>query len=205
MKPHPLSFEGTRFPSAALAVPTHPDDKRPLPRMGIALRGKGRKWSASSSAGFWRSFPDLRTSGEAVDWVGRYGDPFGQGRLAYTDGWHSFAEELRDYATLWGPPDRDGVSHFTDRSVPEVRIDGMPIIFNGTDYIHVCENLALYMRHSALDCWRRRVSMRRCEVCTHWFELRRSTGRVCSNACQIIKSNLQKGNDSGFGSQKETA
>jgi hypothetical protein len=190
---------------ARLAVPPHPDDRRMLPRMGIGSTGKGRKWSATSSAGFWRSFPELRSPDEAVNWLQRYGEPFDQGQIAYTDGWERFADELRDYATLWGPPDQNGVSHFIDHSEVDVRIENVPIIFNKKAFVPVCENLALYMRFSALDCWRREVPMRRCDICGHWFELRRNTGRVCSNRCQIIKSNQEKGKADGFGTETQTA
>jgi hypothetical protein len=202
MKSSPLFFGGTRWPAARLEVPPHPDDRSFLPRVGIGISGKGRPWSAHDARGFWRTLPEVNTAEEAVRWVARYGDVYGElstdNRLVFTDTWRLQADQLGEIANYWRAPGDDGVSYFADRTPPEVTFENLTVRISASTWLTpVCENLSIYMLFSAFDAARRKVPMRRCEVCNHWFELRRSTGRVCSNACQIIKSSREKGNDNG--------
>ena len=44
------------------------------------------------------------------------------------------------------------------------------------------------MMASAIDMLHRKAMMRRCEVCNEWFEIQRSTGRICSAACKTRKA-----------------
>jgi hypothetical protein len=210
MKPSPLYFEGTRWPTARVAIPADQDDHRTFPRIGIKISGKGRRFRETEGRGYWRSFPEIQTADEAVRWVQRYGDPYGElsanRPIAFTDAWHLQMDQLRDLAVAWDPPGADGVSRFSDKAGPiQIKVEGVPLLFDSTvgEFAPQCEHSAFYMLISAIDCVRRKVPMRRCEVCGHWFELRRSTGRVCSNACQIIKSSREKGIERGFVQEKD--
>ena len=213
MKPNPVYFESTRWPGAKLEVAPHPDDKELIPRIGIGVSGTGRRWVANKSLGFWRSFPEIQITDEAIEWVRRYGNPLehlgGDRRIIFTDGWNDLAEVFSRAASLWDAPGEDGVSRFNGRHIGkpiEINSPPMTINFNSmTGFRIVIKSLGTFMLMSAVDSMLRKVPMRRCEVCGHWFELRRNTGRVCSSRCQQIKSSREKGGRDGIGPEEEAA
>ena len=213
MKPNPVYFESTRWPGAKLEVAPHPDDKELIPRIGIGVSGTGRRWVANTSLGFWRSFPEIQITDEAIDWVRRYGNPLehlgGDRRIIFTDGWNDLAEVFSRAASLWDAPGEDGVSRFNRRHIGkpiEINSPPMTINFNSmTGFRIVIKSLGTFMLMSAVELDAAQSADAPLRGLRSLVRASRNTGRVCSSRCQQIKSSREKGGRDGIGPEEEAA
>ena len=169
----------------------------------ISTSGRGRRWQANTAIGAWRDFAELdldkrcrhrefrrplRRSGQR---------PAARPRRRHPGLAHS-ENCLALFAQAWDPPGSDGISRVTDDKArlliaAEVAVGCLRTIFLGPDAIIPkidpdgfeleFQNLGGFLLASAADHLVDRQPMRRCQVCSRWFPIRRTTARFCSAAC----------------------
>ena len=192
MEHMPLIFRGHRWPAAQV-------DK------GIATTtGDGRLWSERAPRGFWRSFSEVDCDNDAAvaGWLQRYGDPKS---VLTTDhpvdisGWPLLAGVLTVFGRGWGERDRNGIALVREDANLQAQAD---LIMRHVDIRFViepnltpaayCDRLQDYLIGSATFMLVRKVPMRRCDHCQHWFGLQRRTARFCSDECRSAASRARK-------------
>jgi hypothetical protein len=176
--------------------------------------GQGRMWSTKRPLAFWRTFAELDLNDEAgaLGFVQRYGDPFfllEEGNLETdTAGWGKLWGEFQSVAKAWDPIDGEGVSRISDDAkrlaeanhfcirflLPSIKDEVELVVDPGGAPALVMSpsKLRAFMVLSAASALRRKMGMRRCLNCDHWFELRRRDARYCSGSCQSLH-HKQKG------------
>jgi hypothetical protein len=157
---------------------------------------------------FWRTFAeDLDfEDNEAVEaWYARYGDPDGilsAKSRTHTGHWFNLRSCLIPLASFWTTPD-DWFGISTPKEECELCVEAiMGMRFkqenvsldpdNRRGFVVRHKLLADYMIGSAIEHWRRKISMRRCAVCGHFFAISRSTGIVCSATCHAKRYQYQR-------------
>ena len=158
----------------------------------ISTRGRGRKWQASTAIGAWRDFAELDLDNDAAIRLRR---PFRRsvsvlqpGRDVVTQDWSTLKTCLALFAQAWDParqPTASAASRTTRRgscsppSLPRpsssrscVRRAIIPKIGrNGFELSS--RTSAAFMIASAVDHFVDRQLLRRCQVCSRWFPIRR--------------------------------
>jgi hypothetical protein len=142
------------------------------------------------------------SSGESIaNFVQKHGDPIGvlsADHPSTTAGWANLVALLAPIASAWGPENAEGVSSVerdTDaaawiRFTVLGRLPGLMTLIpdpsGAPDLVPRTDSLAGFMLTSAASGFRRQVQMRRCRVCSTWFELPRKDALYCSSACRTI-------------------
>ena len=173
----------------------------------VTTTGNGKAWSASTALGWWRTFATLNPEDDTqvVEFVRRYGDPasaLSPAQPVRTGRWRTLQGALRPFADAWTAD--PGISEVRPKSDAQVEqaltrvdfhgpqllkakdADGQPLIEQSLDRhgpLYRPRLLADFMWLSAADQLLRGARLRQCAVCSHWFELKRSTALHCSHAC----------------------
>ncbi len=206
-------FDGVAFPAARVVEgsrqPLH-DLKNAVwtpggatfVRLTTTVASKGRRWSTTSPLAFWRTFAvdlDLEKDTDIEGMVGRYGEPSGMlrpGTVVHTAHWPTLRAILRPLAAVWSdnPADPHAIStvdparhalggefvhQLTGQFMKAITTE--PDAESGIAFRY--GNLGDFMIGSALEHWRQRTRMRRCQVCSHFFAIMRSTATTCSATC----------------------
>src|SRR6516165_10647291 len=175
--------------------------------------GDGQQWDTDRPLMFWRSFIeiDLSHTGEALHFVARHGDPFGQldqerARLypppfGTNRLWPDLGATFGKIAQAWEPLDPNGISFISDnperlevaqRALRELAppgphekgLEDIEWIAQGRGLVPRARTLRAFMIASAASALRRGVAMKKCAYCGDWFELRRTDAFYCSGSCQ---------------------
>lgn len=167
----------------------------------LTTRGGGRRWTATTALAFWRSYAEMNLADDAaiVDFARRHGDPNSQlssSKPVRTRFWWSLQGHLRRFAEAWDEGDEYGVSRIRKDAVGQAKaysaeisepfLQGMPPprIDAEVGFALEFNNLGNFMLGSAIDQLHRGASMRRCDACRDWYEMRRSTSKTCSATCR---------------------
>jgi hypothetical protein len=213
-----LVFEGRRWPAAQITAATpmvlrtypHDLDYRPPSRtiFKLGATGRGRRWSSTHPAGFWRDFAGLEIgkAESVVAFVRRRGDPEGLldvGAETNTASWGNLSALLCTAARAWEPENADGVSRLTadegrlreanyflrGADLPVAKdLEAVPDPTGGPGFAFRARTLATFMLASAASGLERRVDMRRCDHCGAWLERIRRDTRFCSSSCRSLHS-----------------
>jgi hypothetical protein len=206
----PLVFSGHRWPAVRISgrkellLPESSADLETFSVFTVSTTGNGRTWEAEEPRGFWRTFAELDQDDETevVDFVRRYGEPDGQlqpGTPIHTGHWRGWATLLRLIAHAWGEPDSDGISHvrgdFEAQAIADLimpRLDVRLFLSSSLQPVARAARLGDYMIASASFMLARKVPMRPCDHCGHWYGLKRRTARFCSPECRSAVFRLEK-------------
>jgi hypothetical protein len=169
----------------------------------IGTSGHGRAWTATTALGWWRDFAeiDLKDREQIETFLQRRGDPssiLAPGVVMNMDSWPLLQAVLQPLAGAWSTRN-DGIDRVAKGSEghetalrhlantrADARVATVRVGSRGFE-LHF-QNLGDFMIGSAVDMLTRGAMMRRCEVCGSWFEIQRSTGRICSAACKTRKA-----------------
>jgi hypothetical protein len=169
----------------------------------FTVPGDGRQWVTHAPMAFWRNFAelDLTSTKQALDFIARHGDPFGdldrESRTGTNDRWPALKTALADIAQAWDPLDND-TSHISEdphrRTLAQhalyelarpdkAGLGDIEVIAQGDALVLRAKTLQAFMIASASSALRRGIAMRICQYCGDWFELRRSDATFCSASC----------------------
>jgi hypothetical protein len=180
----------------------------------LSTTGKGRKWETTTALGWWRTFAemDLEDDEAVAGFARRYGDPASElspERPVHTRHWLTLQTMLRPLAEAWTlRPDNSELmpegdsEEYADRyesALVSLEIRG-PLFMQQKNISKILDRngfgygfklLGDFMFMSAAEMFFRRARMRKCVVCGHWFEQKRSTAMICSAACHVRKAKEQ--------------
>src|SRR5262249_31591791 len=157
--------------------------------------GQGQQYQVESAEGWWRDFAELKVGDEqrAISFVRRRGDPrdeLAPDRSIHTGRWVDLLNRLRPAALCWERRDNLEVSKFiADDERVAIFLQLLPatwateemgLAYRSLTPVPRAHSLAGYLIASAISALRRRVSMRRCQYCSSWFELHRKEAVFCS-------------------------
>jgi hypothetical protein len=151
---------------------------------------------------FWRNFAELDPTGvaEGVSFIVRHGDPFGgleRVRAGSTEHWPSLKTALERIAQAWEPSDRisrisnDPKRRATAREAlyelarpDRAGLADIELVANEDRLVPRARTLQAFMIASAASALERDITMRVCQHCKDYFELRKSVAVFCSGSCQ---------------------
>jgi hypothetical protein len=210
-----LLFSGLRWPAAqvtghrlapVLATGFVSDDGE-MEVPVIATTGQGQRYEVEAVEGWWRDFAELQVGMEAraISFVRRRGDPAGKlapDQTIHTGLWSPLLNILQTARLCWEPRDNLEISRFIAddervalflKQLPAdwtETIEGkMGLTYRGLTPVPVAKTLTAYLVASAISSIRRRVSMRRCQYCSSWFELHRRAAVFCTPSCRAAHFN----------------
>ena len=177
----------------------------------LAAAGKPRPWTTTVAQAFWRSFVEVMRTDDGAQlavFARRYGDPYGaleRDGKTHTGDWIGLVTELGPLANAWEPEEgADNVCRIgrgIDDAEALLRYRMKDLVAQATliaapdgspDFGLKTDSLAGYMWLSAASALKRRVPMRRCRVCSTWFELHRGDTLYCSGVCRIAHHQQSK-------------
>lgn len=168
-------------------------------RFDFEASGDGRQWTVHRPMAFWRNFAELDLTGVAwaVSFIARHGDPFGElerDRAGSTEHWPALKTALEGIAQAWEPSGRisnDPARRLTAREAlyelarpDKTGLADIELVANEDRLVPRARTLRAFMIASAASALERGITMRVCQYCLDYFELRKSSALYCSGSCQ---------------------